>query len=368
LSASERIDRVLFEPVLGRLDRVRARALRATAVVNRGFVRDRGRRVVAMAAFACATALLASAFATGWLLLVGPLVFGVAHLAAEARYLFFQTHRRNRVLLAILVVQTVLVFAGLGIFALGPCCVLALVAVRGDAPSRRDVALFALAVLMTVAAAVAPTWSRFALLHGHNFVPLLVWLFWRERPRHVSLFVAATVTACVVAITGGAFDGLPIRTPLSDTAFSLTRITDAVAGELAGPWRARCLLLFAFTQSIHYAFWLRLVPEEARARETPRSWRASWRAFEADAGPRLAQLAVLVAFAVPALALVLGPVRARSFYVTASEFHATVETILVLVLMRGLRSPAVPRSARACARAVPSRPSPPPSASPPASA
>jgi hypothetical protein len=328
----ERLDRSVIEPALAGLDVVRARFLKSSAPITRRFVRDRDRRVLAAAVIACSTALFASVGATGYVLLLGPLVFGMPHLVAEARYLFFQPHRRNTALFVVLALQTVLVFAGLGIHGLGLCTALALLCVGGL--SRANLWLFALALVMFAAALLAPTWSRFALLHGHNFVPLGVWLVWRERPKAISLLVTAILVAAVATILGGAFDHVAVHTPLSDDAFSLTRITDAVAGEFSGRWRKRFLVLFCFMQSVHYAFWLRLLPEEARDRETPRTWRASWRAYKADAGPELARLAVLAILAVPLFALALGPVRARSFYVTASEFHATVETVLVLLLLR----------------------------------
>jgi hypothetical protein len=343
------LDRALFEPVLGALDVARARALRWTAPVTRTFVRDREARVVAAALVSCGFALIATGFATGWLLLLGPLLFGMPHLVAEARYLFFQRHRGDRRLLTVLALQTVCAFAGIGVLALGPCCALALfvahersrTAITPRHPtSERPLSrlesrpLFAIAAGMLAAAIVAPTWSRFALLHGHNLVPLVVWIAWRDRPWAVSAIVAGAVAACIAAILLGAFDGVAVRTPLSDEAFSLTRLTDAVAGEFGGPWRRRFLLLFGFTQAVHYAIWLRLLPEDARERATPRSWRASWRAYERDAGPVLARLTVIAIVAVPLFAIALGPVRARSFYVVASEFHATVEILLVLLLMR----------------------------------
>ena len=126
------LDRALFEPVLGALDVARARALRWTAPVTRTFVRDREARVVAAALVSCGFALVATGFATGWLLLLGPLFFGMPHLVAEARYLFFQRHRGDRRLLAVLALQSACAFAGFGVLALGPCCALALAVVARE--------------------------------------------------------------------------------------------------------------------------------------------------------------------------------------------------------------------------------------------
>jgi hypothetical protein len=186
---------------------------------------------------------------------------------------------------------------------------------------------------------VAPDWSRFALLHAHNCVPIVVWIAWRRRPPIFSAVVAGLFLIVVLAIFTGCFDGLPLRRPFSDHVFSITRIIDAVAVGFGGPWRVRWLLFFAFTQAVHYAIWLRLIPEEARDRETPRTFAASWRAFREDSGPIVARAMLIATLAVPLLAIVAGVVRVRAFYVTASEFHATVEVILLVVLAAGRSSP-----------------------------
>jgi hypothetical protein len=202
---------------------------------------------------------------------------------------------------------------------------------RARRARERGGALLALAA-STALVAVAPTWSRFALLHLHNLVPLAVWLFWRGRPRRVSATVLALVAAALAAVLLGAFDGAATHTPLSDRVFSINRLADAVAAGSGSPFRKRLLVAFAFTQALHYALWIRVVPEEARERPTPRPWVASWRAYKADAGAGFARLSVAGAVLVFVAVLGLGAVRTRSFYVTASEFHASVEAVLVCVL------------------------------------
>jgi hypothetical protein len=163
-------------------------------------------------------------------------------------------------------------------------------------------------------------------------VPLVVWLLWRKRPAAVSIAVSALFVAGVALIFTGVLDDLSLRRPFGDDVFSITRITDAVAAGFGGEWRHRFLLFFCFTQAAHYAIWLRLIPEEARERPTPRSWRLSWQVFKREAGPTVARLMVIGSIAVPMVALAGGVVRTRALYVTASEFHATVEAILIAVV------------------------------------
>lgn len=326
------IERLLVTPVLAALDACRAWLLKLGAPIARVFVRSRSWRVSALTLFVCAVALLATVAGTGYALLFGPVIFGVPHLFFEARYLFFQRRMERRfALVCILGVQTASVFAGFGIFSLGLACAAALL-VTGAVRSWKGIALLGLTALVQAASLIGPTWSRFLLLHVHNCVPLIVWAGWRKRPALVSFGVPLIACLGAAAILGGVFDGAPIRTPLRDDIFSLVKITDAVAGGFGGPWRHRLLLFFCFTQAVHYAVWLRLIPEEARGRETPRSWRASWEAYKLDFGPNIALLTILATVAMPVFAVMLGVVRARSLYVTFSEFHATVEMILLAVL------------------------------------
>jgi hypothetical protein len=344
MSLLDRAESVSVGPLLDALDAVRRWILKRGSAVCAPIVRDRDRRVVLVALFAVACAATTTAVAPGYALLLGPVILGVPHLWFEARYLFFQhALLRRTALIGILVAQSALVFAGVGIYTLGLACVAALI-VTGTVRSRRVILLLAAATLAQAAAIVGPDWSRFVLLHAHNCIPLVVWMSWRRRPTAVSVAVAVFIAAGIAAILAGAFDDLPLRRPFGDDVFSITRITDAVAAGFGGAWRHRFLLLFCFTQAVHYAIWLRLIPEDARPRATPRSWRASWKAFKQDSGPTVARLMLVSSLAVPLVALVGGVVRTRALYVTASEFHATVEVILIAVVLARRQRPPLARS------------------------
>jgi hypothetical protein len=325
--------RVVF-PSLDRLDSARVALLRALGPVARPFVRSRNLRVVVVALVSVVFALAASVLATGYLLLLGPLVFGAAHLFAEARVLLPAHRRTSRFLVAAVAAQIGFVFAGHAVVAL-PWMTLAAVIVLARGKWR----LFAVLALVIagVGTAIGPTTSRLGFLHAHNLVPLFVWLVARKRSWAVSFAVVGFVALALALLLSGAFDGFAIRTPLAERVFSLVRLTDAVAGGASGSFRKRLLVVFAFTQSFHYAAWLRLVPEEARERETPRGFRASVEALQHDVGRLPTVLALVVIVAIPLAALVLGAVRARSFYVTASELHASVEALLVVVALAAQR-------------------------------
>ena len=324
------VECAVLGPLTLRLDRARARVLGVLAPVVRPFVRSRDLRVIVLAGLSVTLALVASVWATGYLLLLGPLIFGAAHLLAEGRILLPVQRRRSPVVVGLIAVQVALVLAGIGVVALPWVSALAMLAL---ARSHVRWIGFGVLVLVGIGALIGPTVSRFAFLHVHNLVPLFVWATARRRSWGVSLGVVALVLVALGLVMGGAFDAVPLRTPLSDRVFSLVHVNDAVAGAFGGAYRKRWLVVFAFTQSFHYGAWLRLVPEETRPRETPRSFGASYAALRADFGKAPALFGMLATVAIPMAAVAFGAVRVRSLYVTASEFHASVEALLVLVAL-----------------------------------
>ena len=125
----------------------------------------------------------------------------------------------------------------------------------------------------------------------------------------------------------------------------------AILAPFASPrWAARWVALFAFAQSVHYAMWLRLIPEDARPRRAPRPFRASYRALREDLGAialALLALATLV-FAVWAA---FDLIAARDGYLRAAIGHGHLELAAgALLFARGGESVTARRSGRPRAR------------------
>jgi hypothetical protein len=102
-------------------------------------------------------------------------------------------------------------------------------------------------------------------------------------------------------------------------------------------WGPRLLLAFVYAQAVHYGAWLRLVPEDDRARRTPRPFRASARALVADLGAPLVGIAVLAWIGLFAWGLG-DPAAARAGYLTGAVFHGHLEiAALTLAFLEGRR-------------------------------
>jgi hypothetical protein len=155
---------------------------------------------------------------------------------------------------------------------------------------------------MTCAAAADESAFVLAFVHLHNATALALW--WALRPRdRRALAVVALVVAGVALLLVGALDPVVAaaggwQVPLAIPGLDSNAQAYAPGAEV--PWAMRVVLSFAFLQAVHYAVWLRLVPEDARPRPAPRPFRASWRALRDDLGRPLLGLALLLALGIAA--------------------------------------------------------------------
>ncbi len=294
-------------------DGVRSRLYRLGAPYLGGLLADRARRVRWLACGAVATSLTLTLVAPLWLLALGPVLLGVPHLLADLRYLVAQPglHRHGAASWAAALPLVAVGFgapAFVGLLSVVPLALLP----AGQAP-RKLLALGAWLALTLLALRFEFTFLL-VFLHLHNLVALGFWWAWQPRTR-ATWWVPALVLAALVLLLSGAADGVV-------TAFGTFVATHApgLPPRLAG----RLVLTFAFLQSLHYAVWLRLVPEDARVRRAPRPFLASWAALQRDLGRPL-----LVAGA--ALALVVAAwgafdlAQAREGYLRLATFHGYLE-------------------------------------------
>ena len=164
--------------------------------------------------------------------------------------------------------------------------------------------------------------------HFHNFAAIGIFWAWRRDRANALHFVPIVLFLVLsLAIVLGALDPLVTALHGYDGTVGRTGIAWNLALYSPGvpsPWAARLVLLFAFAQSAHYAVWLRLLPEDDRGRETPRTWVASFAALRADMGLVFAVGLGLVAFGVSCWAIV-DLYEARMGYLRMVLFHGYLE-------------------------------------------
>lgn len=317
------------------IDEIRGRTLRLVGPIAPRLLRDRERRVAVYGLVAIALAFAMTFAAPMFLLAVGPVLLGAPHLVADVRYLVARPGLHRRVGFWLCVVGpaclsfvhphawiSMIAIVGAALVARAPSAQRAVVAIAGGALVFASVRLGALADI--------------ALAHAHNAIAIALFCAWSPRGSRRRWLVVAGFAVGVVAIALGAFDGAPF-TRLAESRLYESDVLVATLAPLSDPvLSVRAVLAFAFAQSVHYAVWVRLVPEVDRPRPGLRSYASSLRALSADLGAPLVALACLVTIGLAAWACV-SLTAARDGYLRLAIFHGPLElgAATLLLLERG---------------------------------
>jgi hypothetical protein len=364
------------ERALQPLDQLRGFALRALAVdwpPARALVRRRSLRVPALLSLHALAALALAVVAPSFLIVVGPLVFGVPHLAADVRHLLIRRASPRWWLaasagfaLALIALRALaeagvkwmslplehtvasawLVLGAVGGAALGSA---GRTAGRGGAAAPRRWTARQLATLVGAAglaavAIAAPRAFRMALLHGHNLVAIGIWLVVFRRGWRLAWLPVAIVAAGAALLLSGATLGITVRHgALSVLGLHLFAAADWLAPGLSDSRALAVAVSFAFLQSVHYAVWLFGIPAADRPGEGGRAWRTAWRDLLRDLRPAGVTLVVALTVVVALLgARYAAPTR--RLFLSLATFHGWLElAVLAYLLARGI----APTAARA---------------------
>ncbi|MDP1826050.1 MAG: hypothetical protein Q8L48_22485 [Archangium sp.] len=266
-------------------------------------------------------------------LFFGAAVLGVPHLIAGVRHQAVK-RRLSRVTRACAIgslAVALLLVSGNG----GTWCWPVLMALLGAGLISESRALTALPVsAATIAMAAFPGMAMLTITHLHA-VSSLTYAAKAARLRGLSLWpLLAWFTTLTLLALAGVLDPLMADTPwVPARAFQsiLDEVQLTAAG--AGPaWLKRAVFIYALGQSLHYAVWLRLMPEVDRPTPNPKPFRAQLAALRADLGGWLWPAVLLAAIVLPAM--LLGQGAARQLYFTLSFFHVGLEAAGLMALGR----------------------------------
>lgn len=315
--------------IVGFMDAMRGRVLAALGSLAPALLRHREPRVAVYGVGAIILALGATFAFPLELLAVGPIVLGVPHLVADVRYLVARPalHRRAEFWLFVAgpaALSFVHPHASLSMAAIAGAALIA----RGSLVPR--LFAFGIGVALVFVCAHFGRTADLVVAHGHNLVAIALFVAWSRRQSSHHLWIVAAFAAGLVAIAFG-----PARLAESGP-LAAGDVIHAIAPFDDSALATRAVLAFAFAQSVHYAVWLRLVPEADRPRPGLRSFASSLRALTADVGVTLVAVAIVVtvAFAAWGCFSIAG---ARDGYLRLAIFHGPLElgAATLLLLERG---------------------------------
>ena len=324
------------------LERVRGSLLRAGVAlpVVGPALRKRERRVVLRAAVAIVLALVGAILMPALLLAVSPVVLGVPHVASSLRYLVVRQRLPRLFVWAIVVCAgAILSFRVLEQYGHSPrafaraevavATAWVIAAAAWAARQARTRKRFWLAAPLLAGGGVAmiafPIFARLFFVHVHNLGAVVVWALVMQRGRAL----------LPLGLLGG---GLALL--LSGLVGPSWRVAAGVDVDAVGQWlvpgaaagvAVPLVLAHVFTDSVHYAFWLGVIPEETLKREGTLTFRMTWRALRADFGSAI-WLVVGLSLAVPMLAL-FGLAHVRAAYYAVAGFHGYAEGVMLVYLI-----------------------------------
>ena len=286
------------------------------------------------------------------LFFLGPVVLGVVHLAADARYLVL--HRAPPRLLVVLSAAIALAITLVRVavarhvlrIATGDAVDVALgvawvgVALGFALRTRSRIAPLPVLVGGTLLFVASGTWLvlhahlvGLVLVHAHNVVAVLVWLVLFRRQRAWAVVPVTLIVGLTAVLLSGAY------LPWTATHGGLAAF--GARAESLGTWLAPGLspqaglavvMTFVFLQGVHYAAWTGWIAQDDLRGEGTPTFRQTVRSLVADFGPRTFALIAVAACALAAFAL--HDMRAAlSWYMTLAKSHAWFELAFFAYLL-----------------------------------
>ncbi len=352
--------------LVSNLDILRAKTLKQTLPLRflRNLVFSRSSRILALALLTLFFYLGVSLLFPMWVLLIGPILWGVPHLISSLRYStinFGETQLRKRLIFFQSGVW-ILVFAyrlGVDLFNLeligfqfpllfeSVCLVFSFVfqiylSRRFDLKWAIYFSLFAGLILVTHR---FPVQTALFLLIGHNYVPLINWYQSGQNRKDIQVFCIVTILYVILSILifkGGfqfLFKYIEPQGVIGLMDWSFTDIFSPYGAALADSafwYRITCL--YAFSQSIHYFLWMKAIPENYQSQPYPPSFKWSFNHLNQDFGSGAIYVFLLMTVMGLGYWLFFEYQTARLVYFAIASYHGFMEISALPFLTSNRRS------------------------------
>jgi hypothetical protein len=299
-----------------------------------------GPRLLALQASALGFAALLALRAPLISLWLGAALFGVPHVIAGIR----ATAVRRELSTLTLGAALAGVFVGAAqLCGLGDTALRAFVAlftlslaaevVASPAARARRVAWVSLLVLAAWPALAWPTLAVLVFSHLHGLGAIAYFVVCARRRRLPAWLFAGGAVALLLAGGAGGLDSWMASTLFAPRHSAASILAEAGASawpSATGAMFHRALFLYAFGQSLHFAIWLRLMPELDRATRVPKPFRRQLADLRLDFGRLATPLLWLCAGG--GILLLFGSGAAREVYFALTYFHVGLEGAALLGL------------------------------------
>jgi hypothetical protein len=336
---------LVFERSLASFDGLRLRLFQhaLTNAPLRTILIHRDRRVAIATAVHASVTFVVAIYYPVLLFVLGPILLGVAHVAADIRYLVLRQHfsRWWRVTL----LAGAAFFFGLRLAEglhwrtasartelelWGFWAALAILAAAPKARRGRVAGALVIVAVITAFAVDQPSQFRVVFAHAHNLVALAVWpLFYRTRMRLLRLTILGAFAAAVVLASGLFYESTLASPGVRAVDIHVLAIATVLAPFARADFAIGVTSAFVFLQALHYFVWLNVIPQGDQPGQGTNSFRQTWRSLFDDLGGwgvALTAACMLLVW----LGAVWSPGRAATNYMALATFHGYLELVVLL--------------------------------------
>lgn len=338
--------------MFAKLDLLRAMLLKETlkfSFLNRLF-HTRSLRVLVLFLTAAGFYFVASSLFPLWVLLLGPILFGVPHLISSLRYssLPFGEKARKKLLLVQFVLWALVfcyriaadvfqqpVFLKEFPLLFEAICLLASflfqVGLYRKFSPKMILSCLAFSVLLA-ATFYYPIQTALTALIGHNYLPLIAWYkSCQDRADRAVFAVAAVVylALSLIIFSGGADFLYALYAPAGSIGFLKWDYSEVilpfVSGEFDYQFWFHVVVLYAFSQAVHYFIWMKAIPENYQNQQHPPSFQWSFNRLSNEFGSASVYLILFLSCLVFSGWFLLEFQTARLVYFSIASYHGFME-------------------------------------------
>lgn len=322
--------------------------------VFKSFFMSRSARIMILFLMASIFYFAVSSFFPLWVLLAGPILWGIPHIISSLRYSnlsFDESYRTHLLRFQFIVWSAVFIYRILidvfhqNIFwATQPLLfeasallvsfvyqfyIYRMQNLKVNFKFILSAVLFSIFITMTY---FYPIQTALVALIGHNYLPLFAWYKSCQNKSDVKVFAASAFLYILfsVFIMTGTFDGLyKVFAPSGHISFLnwdySEVISPFVTGEMDYRFWFHIVVLYAFSQAIHYFIWMKAIPENYQQQEYPPSFNWSFNRLVNDFGSS----SIFVLLAISSIGLLMWLFlefqTARLVYFSIASYHGFME-------------------------------------------
>lgn len=343
--------------MISSLDILRSKALKKTLHFSsmEKIFRSRSLRLLVLGVVALVFYFFACSYFPLWVLLIGPVLWGVPHLISSLRYnlllgtsisegkklLYFQSFIWFFVFLYRISVDVLhqplplsnqpFLIEGLALL-LSFFYQLYLKRIGKHPFSFKSIVYFGIFSFSLIATHFAPIQMALTLLIGHNYIPLITWYRSCQDRHDLKTFMGFTF----LYITFSCFLFIGVQEELflyfsPQTTFplfnwSFLNVVESFGADAAeSDFWLRLVSLYAFSQSIHYFLWLKAIPENYQQQQYPPSFRWSFQKLQSDFGASSVVALLTLVFVGMGYWLFFEFQSARLIYFALASYHGFME-------------------------------------------